>query len=95
MSTIQFTELLIDYCHDKVFPSEYINDFVVLPLPNTAIAGSLIPESKIYVLDIKDTDTEVHSGQSHLLPQYRRQTQCQFHTIHSGKIFKNKPKYSN
>ena len=67
---IQFTEILIFYCHYRVFPSEYVNNLVLSPLSNPGIAGSLILESEIPVLDIDHSNTEVHPGRSNLLPNY-------------------------
>ena len=94
-SIIQFTELLIYYCHYKVFPSGNSNDVVVSPLPNPRLAWSLLPESKTPVSDINNSDTEVHSGRSNFLHNYQGKKQLQLHTTRSGKIFKHKPDYSN
>jgi len=92
---IEFTELLINYCHQKVFPSKHFNDLVVSRLLSTGIARWLIPESETPELDINDSDTEVHSGRSNLIPKYRSKEQRQLHTMLSGKIFKNEPRDSH
>jgi len=68
---------------------------VVSPLPNPGIVGLLFPESGIPVLDITVSDTEVHPGGSNLLPDYWSKKERQLHTTRSGKIFRNKPNYSN
>jgi len=88
-SIIEFTEILNYYRHYKVFALEYVKDLVVSSLLNPAIAGSHNPESEIPVLDINNSDTEVHSGPINLLPNYWSKKQLQLHRTRSGKIFKN------
>jgi len=94
-SIFQFTEILIYYRHYNLFPPEYVNSLRASPVSNPGIADSIIPQSEISMLDINDSDTQVHSGGSDLLPNYRGKKQCLIHTTRSRNIFKNKPNYSN
>jgi len=41
-SIIQFTKILIYYCHHKIFTSDYINNLVVSPVLNQAPEGASI-----------------------------------------------------
>jgi len=94
-SIFQFTKILIHYHNCKVFLSEYVDSLVVSPFSNPAMAGLLISESNIPVLHCNDSDTEVHSGRSNLLPHDQRKKQCRLHTMRSGQTIRQNPDYSN
>jgi len=88
VSIIQFTEILINYRHYKLFPSEVIRDCYVTPLPQTASKKMAIPESDIRLFDIgHDSDCEGYLSQATILPRNRPSKLSS--TTHSGNLSKN------
>jgi len=53
-SIIQFTEILTYYRQYKIFPSEYLGDCIVSPLPDKKVR--LIPEDDIPELSLDSDD---------------------------------------
>jgi len=56
-SIIQYTEILRFYFEYQVFPSTYVRDCIVSPLPEKISEESIIPDSDIPELQL-DSDTE-------------------------------------
>jgi len=55
-SMIQFTEILSYYRHYEIFPSDYVRDCVVTPVPKRLLQDKLILELDIPSFDIDDSD---------------------------------------
>jgi len=69
-SISQLTEILIYYRHYKTFPSDYINNLEVTPLPNQVTEDVRVPESDISVPDLTiHLDNALHSSQIKIAAQ--------------------------
>jgi len=92
-SNIQFTEILMYYRNNKVFPSDYVKNLVVTPLLKQ---GTLSPESKISILDIGRSNCQSNPDPSRSLSEQQSDNRSQLNTTCSGKTLKNKNvNYSN
>ena len=93
-SIVQYTEIL-KYSFDyQIFPSEYVRDCIVKPLPQKDDNRTLASESDIPALDLKySTDIEEQLSEAELQIEFQINKCNQFNTIRSGQEFKNKPKY--
>jgi len=94
-SIIHFTEILIYYRHDKIFPSDYVKDLVVTQPTYQSILEEIVPESDISELDLCEEiciDSLRNSYIEHLLRKKFLSEEPRKHpsniTTRSGKVFK-------
>ena len=93
-SIIQYTEILNYYVQYQTFPSEYVRDCILTPLPSCDNEGTIIPESDIPVLNLnRDSDIEEQLSEEELRIDPRINTHNKLNTTRSGRVFNNKPKY--
>ena len=93
-SIILFTEIITFYHYYKIFPSDYVINLKVTPLPSQVSEEMVVPESDIPVWDNNNSsDTEIHLSRENLLPKYQIDYQTNFNKTQSGQIFKSEPKY--
>jgi len=93
-SIILCTEILTYYWWYTIFPSNYIDNLVITPLPHQSGKGSLVPESDFPVLDIameisnnnSDQETTVHPARNKLLPGYRNTNITTVNTKRLGEL---------
>jgi len=97
---IQVTEIVSYYRHYEIFPSEYVNDWVVTPLKQPNLDKELSFDSDISSIDISgDSDKPVLQSESEtpisehwtrlkLHPSNRISGNANSNTTHSGMIFK-------
>ena len=77
-----------------MFPSEYVENCIVTPLPQQVDNESVILESDIPELYLDYTsDIEGELFPLELRNTYRSNKQKQLNTTRSGGVLKNKPKY--
>jgi len=89
-SIIQFTEILVYYRHYKIFPSNFIVNWVVTLLRSIVPERSLIPEPDIPVLKLyNNSDSEVHSSWWKLPHKSRNKKQAKLNTTHCGNVFQD------
>jgi len=94
-------EILIYYRHYEIFPSEYIENLVVTPLPSQIIKYEFIPKDNISELDISgdiddnsiDRNTIIHPTRDEILLHNRIQKLAPKDTAQSGRALKKKAKY--
>jgi len=98
-SKSQYTELLSNYQRYKIFPSAYIINCEITPLPNPESKGSSVPEPDIPELDLNTdsghpesnleigSDIEDHALQSKLLPKHRITKSANLNTTHLERVF--------
>jgi len=88
-SIIQFTEIFVYYRHYKIFPSDYINNLVVTPIPDQVPEEILVPESDTPLLDLAiDPDIVVRYSHEKLLLGHWINKQTKINTTRLGKVFK-------
>jgi len=63
-SIIQYTEILRFYFECQAFPSEYVRDLVVTPLPDRPSKNIFIPTDNISELDLAEENIAEFSGRS-------------------------------
>lgn len=97
--TIQFTQIIAFDQYNNIFLAEYVRDCVVTSLLQYVSDKILIPESDILILDTNndsnhpelnlniDSDNEVHSSQSKLLPTPRFDKWTHSNVLRSGVVF--------
>jgi len=66
VSIIQFTEILIYYRHYHIFPSDYVKDLVLTPLPCQSPLKEIVPESEIPELDLAEEISIESSEESYI-----------------------------
>jgi len=92
-SIIQFREILTYYRQYKIFPSEYLKNIVVTPLPNNRDIEE-IPDGDISPLDL-DNQEIPESEEEHLsqVTPVRTTRRRLLNTTRSGRVFKSEPLY--
>jgi len=92
-SIIQYTEILKYHLEYNMFPSKYLKECMVMPLPPQIDNKVSIPVS-----DIPELDVDVTFGIEEQTPRQESKKTCRFNTqkplntMRSGWVFKNKPK---
>jgi len=95
-SVIQYTGILQLYFDYQKFPSEYVRDCIVTPLPWLDDSGATIPDSNIPALDLHyNTDIEEQLSEEELPIESRINKGNNLNTTRSRRVFKNKPNYKD
>jgi len=92
---IQYTEKLKYYFEYQVFSSDYFRNCIVTVLLHQDNSGAIVPDSKIPTLNLNcDSHIENQSSKERLRFNSRINKRNTLNTTRSGRIFKNKPKYT-
>ena len=92
-SIIQYMEILRFLLGYQTYPSEYIRNWIVTPLPNQDNEGTIIPVSDIPALDLNSNfNTDRLSSQEEISFNYPIRRQISLNATQSGRVFKNEPK---
>jgi len=65
-SIIQYTEILKFYLEYQVFPSEYVSDLVVTPLPDRVFKEKVVLDNNISELDLAEENLAISSEKDYI-----------------------------